>query len=210
MPADRCQDGSVEPERDGRRELRRRFSPWGWFWLWCTAGAAAALAIGGTGGTVFLALFATAALFHFAVIARIEHPPPDPPHPEVPDAASAPLVFVLRGRSGLFASRRIAAMGVTVELEGEETWSLEALQWDRVYAVRIPTGEYRLCLRDARGRSGVVVEKALSVTLIPEGRLYVQYRRTWSLLPRGSVTWAPSVPDDVAVDEVINAKKERN
>jgi hypothetical protein len=56
---------------------------------------------------------------------------------------------------------------------------------------------------------GRVIREFLDRSLIPDGRLYVEYRRGWSLLPTGSLRWQPSVPDGVAVDEVINARKER-
>jgi hypothetical protein len=106
-PGDGCHDDPVEPVRDGSsRSEGRRFRPWTWFWLWCVAGAAAAVAVGGTAGAVFFAVFATAALFLFAVIARIEQPPPQWRRLALPAAASAPLVFVTRGRTDVFAAQR--------------------------------------------------------------------------------------------------------
>jgi hypothetical protein len=180
---------------------------WTWFSLWCLTGAGAALVIGGTAGTVFLAVFATVALFLFAVIARIGRPPALPRRPELPAAASAPLVLVVRGRTDMFASLRVAAI-MSVELVGEERWSLKGLEWHRIYAVRIPPGHYELRLLDPRGHWFSGNTEILDVTLIPDGRLYVEYRRKWSLVPRGTLNWRPSVPDDVSIDEVINAKKE--
>jgi hypothetical protein len=157
----------VEPERDRPdRSEGRGFRPWTWFWLWCIAGAAVALAVGGTLGWVLLAVLATAAMFLFAVIARIEDPPPPPRRLTLPEAALAPLAFVAQGRTDLFASRRLGSM-VSVELVGEQKWSLNGLEWGRTYAVQIPPGPYEMRLRDPRGRM-LGNQEVLDVILIPE------------------------------------------
>jgi hypothetical protein len=192
---------------ESTRSARRRFRPWTWFSLWCLAGAAVAVAVGGTAGAALFGLFAVVALFLFAVIARSARPPASPARPELPDPASAPLVFVVRGRTDMFATLRVAAI-LSVELVGEETWSLKGLEWHRIYAVRVPPGDYELRLLDPRGYWLTGNTEVLDVTLIPDGRLFVEYRRKWSLVPRGTLNWHPSVPDGVCVDEVINAKKE--
>jgi hypothetical protein len=165
-----------------------------------------ALLVGGTSGWVLLALFTTAALFLYAVIARIEDPPaPRRPVP-IPEPAAAPLVIVVRGRTDLFANWRLGSM-VSVELVGEEIWSLPSLEWYRTYAVRIPSGDYELHLFDPRGK-GAGNKEVINVTFAPAQRAYVEYRRGKFFIPSGSLRWAPVVPEGVIIDQVINAKRE--
>ena len=197
----------MEQERDeADRSQGRRVGLRNWLWLWCAAGAGSAAAVGGTAGWVVLALAATGGLFLYAVIARIEGPPPPPRSIPPPDPATAPLVLVARGRTDLFATWRIGSM-IHVQLIGDHTWTLPDLEWHRTYAVRIPPGHYRLRLFDHRGKGAGNTEE-IDVTLVAGRRVHVEYRRGGLLLPRATLRSQPAVPDDAVVDQVIRPKRE--